>query len=95
MLGNNEVGTLQPVQQIAEICNETSVPIHCDAVQVVGKLPTDFQQLGVSTLAFSAHKFHGPRGVGGLIVRNRTNLRPLLVGGSQQLGIRPGTGIRC
>lgn len=91
MLGNNEVGTLQPVQQIAEICNETGVPIHCDAVQVVGKLPTDFQQLGVSTLGFSAHKFHGPRGVGGLIVRNRTNLRPLLVGGSQQLGIRPGT----
>lgn len=91
MLGNNETGTLQPVQEIAKICSALRVPVHCDAVQAVGKISTSFQQLGVSTLAFSAHKFHGPHGVGGLILKHGTQLNPLLVGGSQQLGLRPGT----
>ena len=65
--------------------------MHCDAVQSVGKVELNFRELGVSTLAFSGHKFHGPRGVGGLLVRHDVNLSPLLVGGSQQLGLRPGT----
>jgi cysteine desulfurase len=91
MLGNNETGTMQPVQQIAKLCRNAGVPVHCDAVQVVGKLPLSFGELGVSTLSFSAHKFHGPRGAGGLAVKKGINLQPLLVGGSQQLGIRPGT----
>lgn len=91
MMGNNEVGSLQPIQSIASICAGHGVPMHCDAVQAVGKMPIDFRQLGVTSMAFSAHKFHGPRGIGGLLVRHGARLRPLLVGGSQQLGLRPGT----
>lgn len=91
MLANNEVGTLQDVATLARICSERGVPIHCDAVQVVGKGSVHFGDLGVSSLSFSAHKFHGPRGVGGLLVRQGISLRALLVGGSQQLGMRPGT----
>ena len=91
MLGNNETGAMQPIKEIADLCGAQGVPLHCDAVQVVGKLPTSFQQLGVTTLSFSAHKFHGPRSVGGLILKSKTLLHPLLVGGSQQLGLRPGT----
>lgn len=91
MLGNNEIGTLQPVSEVAELCDSAGIPMHCDAVQVVGKLSVNFAKLGATTLSFSAHKFHGPRGVGGLLLKSRTNLSPLVVGGSQQLGIRPGT----
>ena len=91
MLGNNEVGTIQPIPEVARICHERGVPLHVDAVQAVGKVSTDFAKLGATSLAFSAHKFHGPRGIGGLLVRSRAQLSPLLVGGSQQLGLRPGT----
>ena len=82
---------MMPIREIANVCAERKVPFHCDAVQSVGKLPTDFQQLGITSLAFSGHKFHGPRGVGGLLFKSHTRLNPLLVGGSQQLGLRPGT----
>jgi cysteine desulfurase len=91
MLGNNETGVLQPVTELAVICNKHGIKLHTDAVQVVGKLPVDFAQLGATTLAFSAHKFHGPRGIGGLLVRGDVELRPLLHGGFQQGGLRPGT----
>jgi cysteine desulfurase len=91
MYANNELGTLQPVRQIAELCGRLGVPVHCDAVQAVGKTPIDFRELGVSTLSYSAHKFHGPRGAGGLVVRHDVSLRPFMLGGSQQLGTRPGT----
>lgn len=91
MYANNELGTIQPIREIAEMCERRKVPMHCDAVQVVGKKPIDFRELGVTSLAFSAHKFHGPRGVGGLILRHGVNLQPFLLGGSQQLGTRPGT----
>lgn len=91
MHANNELGTLQPVPEIAKYCADRQIPIHCDAVQTIGKLPVDFRALGVTSLAFSAHKYHGPRGVGGLIVRHGVNLQPFLLGGSQQLGTRPGT----
>lgn len=91
MYANNELGTIQPIREIANYCDARSIPLHCDAVQVAGKLPIDFHELGVSTLTFSAHKFHGPRGIGGLLVRHGVQLRPFLLGGSQQLGTRPGT----
>jgi cysteine desulfurase len=91
MLGNNETGVLQPVAVMARVCNELCVPLHTDAVQMVGKLPVNFAALGVATLAFSAHKFHGPRGIGGLFVRGGVELQPMLHGGFQQGGLRPGT----
>jgi len=65
--------------------------LHCDCVQAVGKVALNFSKLGAMTVSFSAHKFHGPRGIGGLVVKSRVNLQPLIVGGSQQLGLRPGT----
>jgi cysteine desulfurase len=91
MLGNNETGVLQPVAAAADICRARNVPLHCDAVQVVGKLPVDFRSLGVDLLTAAAHKFHGPRGIGVLIKRAGISLEPLLYGGFQQSGIRPGT----
>jgi len=91
MLGNNETGVLQPVKEIAEVCRHADVPLHTDAVQVVGKLPVDFRELGVDAMTVSAHKFHGPRGIGALIVRHGVALEPILFGGFQQLGLRCGT----
>lgn len=91
MLGNNETGVLQPVAEIARLCQEAGVPMHTDAVQVIGKLPVDFRGLGVTSLALAAHKFHGPRGIGALLVRHQTQLAPQLFGGFQQGGLRPGT----
>ncbi len=91
MLGNNETGVLQPVAEAARQCNQHGVPIHTDAVQVVGKLPVNFAELGTATLAFSAHKFHGPPGIGGMLVRGDVELQPILYGGFQQGGMRPGT----
>jgi cysteine desulfurase len=91
MLGNNETGVLQPVDEIARMAHERGAAVHTDAVQVVGKLPVDFERLGVDALTCAAHKFHGPRGIGALIVRHEVPLRPLLLGGFQQAGLRPGT----
>lgn len=91
MLGNHETGVLQPVHEIAAMCNEAGIPMHTDAVQVVGKLPVDFCSLGVSTMALSGHKLAGPRGIGALVVRGGTALEPILYGGFQQGGLRPGT----
>jgi cysteine desulfurase len=91
MLGQNETGVLQPVQGLAAICAKRGVPLHTDAAQVVGKLPVDFGGLGVATMAIAAHKFHGPLGIGALVVRHGIKLRPQLFGGFQQAGLRPGT----
>ena len=91
ILGNNETGVLQPVREIAAICQERDVPMHTDAVQAVGKIPVDFGTLGVSALSLSAHKFHGPQGIGGLLQRHDATPDPLFFGGFQQNGIRPGT----
>ena len=91
MLGNNETGVLQPIAEIASICKAKGVLMHTDAVQAVGKIPVDFNALGVSCLSFSAHKFHGPKGIGGLLLRHDATPEPLLFGGFQQSGIRPGT----
>jgi len=90
MLGNNETGILQPVREIVER-NAAGVSVHTDAVQVVGKLNVHFRDLGVSALSFSAHKFHGPMGIGGLLVRHDVALQPQLHGGAQQMRLRPGT----
>ena len=91
MLANHETGAIQPVAEAAEICRQHGVLLHTDAVQAAGKLPVDFHQLGVAALSLSAHKLGGPVGIGALLLAAGTNIKPLLFGGSQQLGIRPGT----
>ena len=76
MLANNETGVLQPIEQLAEQCNRWGVPIHTDAVQAVGKIPVHFGALSVTALTLTAHKFHGPRGIGALIVKAQQALQP-------------------
>ncbi len=90
-LANHETGVLQPVPEIAKLCHDHGALIHTDAVQAVGKIPVNFSQLGVDALTLTAHKFHGPRGIGGLLVRHGVTLQPMLFGGFQQMGLRPGT----
>jgi cysteine desulfurase len=91
MLGNHETGVLQPVAELARMCGEAGVPMHTDAVQVAGKLPTRFGELGVAALSVAAHKFRGPLGIGALLVRDGVQLEALHFGGHQQWGLRPGT----
>ena len=91
MLANNETGTIQPVAQAAKICRRHGIIFHTDAVQAVGKIPVHFGSLGVDALTFTAHKFNGPRAIGGLLLRHGVLPRPILFGGFQQMGIRPGT----
>jgi cysteine desulfurase len=91
MLANNETGVIQPVAELAAICAERRVPLHTDAAQAVGKLPVNFRELGTATMSFAAHKFHGPLGIGALVVRHDVELAPQLFGGFQQAGVRPGT----
>lgn len=90
MLGNNETGVVQPIAELARLCADRGVPLHTDAVQAVGKGEVDFRALGVTALSFTAHKFHGPVGVGGLLVHADAELTPQLQGGFQQAGARPG-----
>lgn len=91
MWANNETGAIQPVAEIAARAAAAGTPVHIDAVQVVGKLPVDFHALGATTLAASAHKFGGPRGVGVLLARRSPAPSAVLFGGGQERGIRPGT----
>jgi cysteine desulfurase len=91
MLANHETGLIQPIAQLARLAAERGVPFHCDAAAAVGKIPVRFHDLGATTLTVSAHKFHGPKGVGALLVRRQAKLRPQLWGGHQQQGRRPGT----
>lgn len=91
MLGNNETGVLQPIVEAAALCRARGVLMHTDAAQAVGKIEVDFAALGVDALSAAAHKFHGPLGIGLLAVRRGVVLRPLLLGGFQQEGLRPGT----
>jgi len=91
MWANNETGMIFPIKEIGEICREKGVLFHTDAVQAVGKIPVDLQAVHVDFLSFSAHKFHGPKGIGGLYIRNSQALSPLLHGGEHMGGRRSGT----
>ncbi len=88
---NNETGAILPVEEIARLCQSRGVLFHTDAAQAVGKLPVSVTELPVDFLTFTAHKFHGPQGVGALYVRSSKELLPLLWGGPQEGGLRPGT----
>jgi len=91
MLANNEVGTVEPLQDIAKIAKKHNVLFHSDGVQVLGKLPIDVQALGVDMMSFSAHKFYGPKGVGTLYIKEGVAMKPLIAGGSQEKSLRAGT----
>ncbi|SEQ76069.1 cysteine desulfurase [Solimonas aquatica] len=91
MWANNETGTLFPVEQLAELAHEAGVLFHTDAVQAVGKIPLDLKNSEIDFLSLSAHKLHGPKGIGALYVRRGVRLRPLIRGGHQERGRRAGT----
>lgn len=91
LLAHNETGVLQNSGPLIERFNNAGVPTHLDAVQAVGKIPVSFKQLGATALSFGAHKFHGPRGIGGMLVRRGVKLTPLHHGGHQESERRPGT----
>lgn len=91
MLANNETGVIQPVTEIARIAHDEGMIVHSDAVQAVGKIPVSFRELGVDAMTVASHKFHGPLGIGVLVVRHGVKLQPQLFGGFQQAGLRPGT----
>ncbi len=88
---NNETGVINPVEDIARLCKERNVIFHCDAVQSFGKLEFQTDDIGAHLLTFSAHKIYGPKGCGMLVIRDNTPLEPLLHGGGQEFGRRPGT----
>ncbi len=91
MLANNEVGTLQPVKEVSKYCNLKGVKFFTDAVQAMGAFEIDVKDLGVDMLSFSAHKFNGPKGVGGVYIKNGTNIGGIVTGGHQERGKRGGT----
>jgi len=91
LLAHNETGVRQNLEPLVARCQTISTPLHVDAVQAVGRIPVSFRNLSATTLSFAAHKFHGLRGVGGLLVRRGTQMAPLLFGGHQESERRPGT----
>jgi cysteine desulfurase len=94
MLANNEIGVIQPLQEIASRCRKRGVTVHCDATQAVGRIPVNVGELGVDLMSFSAHKIYGPKGIGALYVRKSrpaVRLEPQIFGGGQQDGLRSGT----
>jgi len=93
-LANNEIGTIQPVKEIANLAHQKGAIVHCDAAQAVGKIPVNVEELGVDLLSLSAHKFYGPKGIGALYIRGGTKLfplEPLVYGGGQEKDVRSGT----
>ncbi|MDP3851116.1 MAG: cysteine desulfurase family protein [Luteolibacter sp.] len=91
MAANNETGVIQPLREAVELARARGLPVHSDAVQAAGKIPLNVRELGVDLLSLSAHKFHGPKGVGALYVRSGLRFEPLLRGGGQEAGRRSGT----
>ncbi len=91
MAANNEVGTIEPVREIARIAREKGVAFHSDSIQLLGKLPVGVSELGADLLSFSAHKIYGPKGVGALYLRKGTRIHPLVHGGGHEGGKRAGT----
>lgn len=91
MYANNEVGTIQPIEEIGELARSRGIVFHVDAVQALGKLPIDLSSLPVDLMSFSAHKINGPKGIGALYVSKKTHFVPSLFGGSQERKRRPGT----
>jgi cysteine desulfurase len=91
MAANNEIGVLQPIEAIAQLCNQRGIRFHCDAAQAIGHLPLQPADLGIDLLSFSGHKLYGPKGIGALVVAPGVRLAPLLHGGGQEQGLRPGT----
>ncbi|TRZ70020.1 MAG: cysteine desulfurase [Nitrosopumilaceae archaeon] len=91
MFGNNEMGTIEPIAQIAQLCNERNILFHTDAVQAVGKITIDVKKLGVDLLSISSHKINGPKGIGALYIRKGIDLIPIILGGGQEHGLRSGT----
>lgn len=91
MAANNETGVIQPLHEAALLARERGLPVHTDAIQAAGKIPVSVRELGVDLLSLSAHKFHGPKGVGALFVRNGLRFDPFLRGGGQESGRRSGT----
>ena len=93
MHANNETGVIHPLKEIAELVKEKNVLLMTDATQSIGKIPFNVEELGADVAAFSSHKLYGPKGVGGLYIRNRPKVKisPYLFGGGQERGLRPGT----
>lgn len=93
MLVNNEIGTISAVQDIADVCRDSDVLLHCDAAQACGKISVDVEAIGADLLSISAHKMYGPKGIGALWVRRgvRDRLAPIMYGGGHEQGLRPGT----
>ena len=91
MHANNEIGTIQPIEEIGAIAREKGIYFHTDAVQTVGKIPVDVEKLNVDMLSLSSHKLYGPKGVGALYIKKGVRIEPLLHGGGHERGIRPGT----
>lgn len=91
MMANNEVGTIQPIAEIARLCHEKGIIMHTDAVQAVGSIPVNVEELGVDLLSLSGHKIYGPKGVGALYIRKRTKIIPIAHGGAHERRMRAGT----
>lgn len=91
MHANNEIGTIQPIEEIGKIASEKKIYFHTDAVQTVGKIPVDVKKMNVDMLSLSSHKLYGPKGIGALYIKKGVRIEPLLHGGGHERGLRPGT----
>ena len=91
MFGNNEVGTIQPIEKIVKICHENQILFHTDAVQAIGKIPVNVKELDVDLLSISSHKLYGPKGIGALYIKDGVKIDPIILGGGQEFRLRSGT----